>query len=199
MASKGLRKDSVGISKLSDVDVKNIEKGITNYKFSQSFFSLYSRVYETFWEIDYYFRTGDPNNKTLAQRIEYAKAALYLIKENPVFGIGTGNYMVSFNEAFDKVNSHLLYEKRATSHNQYLNYLVKFGIAGFCIIMILLVWPVYKTENKHNYILILFLISIAVANFGDSNLETHMGLSFFILFYSLFICNSTIEMKFTLS
>ena len=33
LTSKGLRKDSVGVSKLTILDVKNIEHGITNYKY----------------------------------------------------------------------------------------------------------------------------------------------------------------------
>jgi len=41
----------------------------------------------------------------------------------------------------------------------------------------------------------LFLVAYAFASLGDANLETHMGLSFFIFFYSLFLWNSTSEMK----
>jgi len=39
------------------------------------------------------------------------------------------------------------------------------------------------------------LVAIAAANFGDANLETHMGLSFFTLFYSLFLWNSPDSMN----
>jgi hypothetical protein len=190
MASKGLKKDSAGISLLTDDDIRLIEQGITNYKFKNSRYSIYPRIYETIWELDYYFKTGDPNNKTLAQRIEFVKASFFLIKRNLLFGIGTGNWVIKYNEAYDEMNSKLLPEKRGPSHNQYLNYMVKFGLIGFFWIMFALIAPVFMENQHHNYVLILFLVSIAIANFGDANLETHMGLPFFVLFYSLFLWNS---------
>jgi O-antigen ligase len=195
MASKGFKKDSLGISLLTDADISLIEKGITNYKFKNSRFSIYPRIYETIWELDYYFKTGDPNNKTLAQRIEFVKASFFLIKRNLFFGIGTGNWVIKYNEAYDEMNSKLLPEKRGPSHNQYLNYMVKFGVIGFLWIMFALIVPVFLEKQQRNLVLILFLISIAAANFGDANLETHMGLSFFVLFYSLFLWNSTDNMQ----
>ncbi len=195
MASKGLKKDSVGISFLADDDIRLIEQGVTNYKFKNSRFSIYPRIYETIWELDYYFKTGDPNNKTLAQRIEFVKASVFLIKRNLFFGIGTGNWKIDYNEAYDKMQSKLLPEKRGPSHNQYLNYMVKFGLIGFFWIMFALIAPVFIEKQQRNVVLILFLVAIAAANLGDSNLETHMGLSFFILFYSLFLWNSTRQMS----
>ena len=195
MTSQGYRKDSVGVSQLTSDDIKMIEEGVTNYKFRNRFFSIYPRIYETVWELDHYFRTGDPNNKSLAQRIEYVKASLILIKENPLFGIGTGNWVLKYNEAYDKMETQLAKEKRGPSHNQYLNYMVKFGIVGFIIILLAILIPVFREGHHRNFVFVLFLISIALANFGDSNLETHMGLSFFTFFYSLFLWNSTSDMK----
>lgn len=194
MASKGLKKDSAGISFLTDDDIRLIEQGVTNYKFKNSRFSIYPRIYETIWELDYYFKTGDPNNKTLAQRIEFVKASVFLIKRNLFFGIGTGNWKIAYNEAYDEMQSKLLPEKRGPSHNQYLNYMVKFGLIGFFWIMFALIAPVFLEKQQRNIVLILFLISIVAANFGDANLETHMGLSFFVLFYSLLLWNSTENM-----
>jgi hypothetical protein len=195
LASLGYRKDSVGISRLSDDDIKLIEKGATNYKFSNHYLSLYPRIYETIWEIDDYKHTKDPNNKTLAQRIEFIKASLLLISENPLFGIGTGNWVQKYNEAYEKMNTKLLREKWSPSHNQYLNYMVKFGVVGFVWILIALILPLIILGHRHNFIFIIMLISIAIANLGDANLETHTGLSFFVFFYSFLLWNSTDDMK----
>jgi hypothetical protein len=195
LTSLGYRKDSVGMSKLTDNDIQLIQKGITNYKFKNHTFSLYPRIYETVWELDYYLRTGDPNEKTLAQRIEYVKASLILIKENPLFGIGTGNWIIKYNDVYDRMDTKLSPEKRGPSHNQYLNYMVKFGTVGFLWIMFALLYPVFRLGHRNNFIFILFLVFYAFANLGDANLESHMGLSFFAFFYSFFLWNSTSEMK----
>ena len=195
MTSRGLKKDSVGISQLSDDEILLVESGMTNYKFDGHQLSVYPRIYETVWELDNYFRTGDPNFKSVAQRMEYLIASLYIIRQHPIFGIGTGNWKLEYNEAYDAMKSKLLPENRASSHNQYINYLVKFGITGTGLIIFAILFPVLYLNHRRNYIFILFLIVMAIANFGDANLETHMGLSFFSFFYSLFLMNSTKPMK----
>ncbi|WP_394333217.1 O-antigen ligase family protein [Tangfeifania diversioriginum] len=195
LTSLGYRKDSVGVSRLTPKDIKLIEQGVTNHKFDNRFFSIYPRIYETIWELDNYFRTGNPNNKSLAQRIEYIKASLFIIKENPWFGIGTGNWVNEYNKVYDQMDSKLDDEKRGPSHNQYLNYMVKFGIIGFLWILFAILYPVFLLGHRRNFIFVCFLIAIAFANLGDANLETHMGLSFFSFFYFLFLWNSTTEMK----
>lgn len=195
MTSLGYRKDSAGVSKLTHDDIRLIQEGVTNYKFKNHRFSLYPRIYDTVWDLDYYFRTGDPNGKTLSQRIEYARASLVLIGENLWFGIGTGNWKIKYDEVYDQTESRLSIEKRGSSHNQYLNYMVKFGVAGFGWIVFAVLFPVFRLGHRRNFIFVLFLISYAFANLGDANMETHMGLSFFSFFYSLFLWNSTAEMK----
>lgn len=195
LASLGYRKDSTGISKLTAEDIALIEQGTTNYKFKNRHFSIYPRIYETVWELDHYFRTGDPNRKSLAQRIEFVKASLVLIKNQPLFGIGTGNWVIKYNEVYDQMQSGLAPDRRGPSHNQYLNYMVKFGIVGFIWILFAVLFPFFRLGHRQNFMFVLFLISYGFANLGDSNLETHMGLSFFVFFFSLFLWNSTGEMK----
>ncbi len=198
LASLGYRRDSTGVASLSARDIELIEEGVTNFKFSNRFLSIYPRIYETIWEIDNYFYSGDPNNKSLAQRIEFVKASLILIRENPWFGIGTGNWVQKYNEVYDKIETKLDNEKRASSHNQYLNYLVKFGLTGFLWIFVAILLPFFRNGHYRNFIFVLFIVSFAIANLGDSNLETHMGLSFFTFFYSFLYWNSTETMKMSL-
>ena len=195
MTSLGLRKDSVGLSRMSDDDIRQVENGLTNYKFKRRFLSLYPRIYETIWELDAYWRSGDPNNKSLAQRIEFLRASFLLVREKPLLGIGTGNATLEYNRTYDLMLSKLDEDKRATSHNQYVNYLVKFGFIGFVWIVFAVVLPLFWMHQKNNSLLLMFLLVILFANFGDSNLETHMGLSFFTFFYSFFLWNSPDRLK----
>jgi hypothetical protein len=195
LTSLGYKKDSTGVSKLIADDIRLIEEGVTNFKFKNRYFSIYPRIYESIWEMDQYFRSGNPNDKSLAQRIEFIKASLLIIKEKPLFGIGTGNWKMKYDEVYNEMDTKLAPEKRGPSHNQYLNYMVKFGLAGFVWIMLVVLIPVFSLGNKRNFMFMLFLVAYAFASLGDANLETHMGLSFFIFFYSLFLWNSTSEMK----
>jgi hypothetical protein len=187
LTSKGLTKDSVGMSKLQAEDIASIEKGVANYIYNKRFLSIYPRIYQTIWEMDIYLKTGDPNMKSLAKRIEFEKAAFTIIKEQPLFGVGTGNWKQAFADAYHKNKSLLDAEEYASAHNQYLNYLVKFGILGFLWIMFAWITPLFLTKRNHYYPAVILVLVLAISNFSDSNLEAHMGISFFIFFYSLFL------------
>ena len=191
LTSKGLTKDSVGVSKLNDEDIAYIEKGIANHIYTKRFLSLYPRIYQTIWELDVYFKTGDPNMKSLAKRIEFGNAAFTIIKEHPLFGVGTGNWKQAFADAYHKNKSLLAPEEYASAHNQYLNYLVKFGILGFLWIMLAWIYPLFLTHKQRFYPALMLVLILGLSNFSDSNLEAHMGISFFIFFYSFFLFSET--------
>jgi O-antigen ligase len=190
LTSKGLRKDSAGVSQLTESDISAIENGIANHIYVDRGFSVYPRVYETIWELDRYLNSGNPNDQSFSQRIEFIKASLLLIKKNFWLGIGTGNWKIDYANAYDEMNSKLKPENQWASHNQYLNYMVKFGIIGFIYIFSMLLVPIFREGHQKNLIFWLFLISISIANLGDANFETHMGLSFFCFFYCLFLWHS---------
>jgi hypothetical protein len=60
-------------------------------------------------------------------------------------------------------------------------------VIGFLLIMFLLIYPVYETKRYLDPLFMTFLIFMFFANFADSNLESHMGSSFFFFFYCLFL------------
>ena len=190
LTSRGLRKDAMGVATLSENDIKNIQGGMANYIYENRFLSIYPRIYETVWEVDRYFRTGDPNFQSVSQRLEFTKASFVLIKKNPLLGIGTGNWKIKYAETYKQMASKLIPENYGPSHNQYLNYIVKFGFLGFCWILLVLIYPFVKGKNYRNELFVLFLVSMFVSNFGDANWETHMGLPFFLFFYCLFLWHS---------
>jgi putative effector of murein hydrolase LrgA (UPF0299 family)/Ca2+/Na+ antiporter len=186
LTSKGLRKDSAGVAALSQQDIKNIEHGFSNYIFYEKRFSLYPRVYETIWEIDKYITTNDPNNQSLSQRIEYTRAAIFIIKNNPL-GVGTGNARPYYKEAYDELGSNLDEKFQYLAHNQYLTYMVRFGVPGFVVILLLLFYAVKSKDGFHIYALVLLLSVFGMAGFGENVLENHSGLSLFLFFLSLFL------------
>lgn len=186
LTSKGLRKDSEGVSALSNVDLNNIERGMANV-IEQNKFSLYPRIYQTVWEYYSYSTCGYVNNQSFSQRLEFAKAALLIVSENLWFGVGTENYKEEFSVAFKKNNVQFNERLYATSHNQYLNYMVKFGLIGFIIIMSLIIYPIVKTKVYRNLLFQLFIVFLFVANFADSNFESHNGSAFFVFFFCFFL------------
>lgn len=189
MTSKGLKKDAQGVASLSEQDIQNIQQGTSNYIFAEKKYSLQPRIYQTIWEIDYYYHTGDPNDQSLSQRIEFLKAACYIIKHN-IWGVGTGNYLVAFKDAFVQIDSQLKPELQNNVHNQYINYIVKFGLLGFLIIMIFIITPIIQKRQFSNILSLIMIVIVAITCMGETTLETHHGLHFFLFFISLYIWHS---------
>jgi len=189
MTSKGLKKDAEGVRALTVTDITNIENGIANVIYSDKKFSLYPRIYQTVWEFYVYTKTGYANDQSFSQRIEFSKAACTIIRQNFWFGVGTGNWKEEFRKAYIANASKMDKSHYASSHNQYLNYMVKFGITGFFVIISLIIIPVVVKKRYKDILFLLFLAFMFFANFADSNLETHMGSSFFLFFYCLFMSN----------
>ncbi len=193
LTSKGLRKDAEGVKALSDDDVKNIENGISNYVLADRSLSIYPRIYVSIWELDMYFNTGVANHKSIAQRIEYTRAAFSIIGNNLWFGVGTGNWKKAYRDYYVQNKTKMAPARYGNVHNQYLNYMVKFGVIGFLLIMFFLIYPVIKTKAYRDYLFFLFLAMMMIGNLGDANFETHTGSNFLMFFYCLFMVPRSVK------
>ncbi|WP_081782356.1 O-antigen ligase family protein [Prolixibacter bellariivorans] len=194
LTSRGLTKDSAGVAQLSNDDIRAIREGFANYRYVPERMNLSARIYQTIWELDAFRSNGNPNNKSLVQRWAYTRAALSIIAEYPVFGVGTGNEKAAFHEMLSQQDPKLRPANFSHAHNQYLNFLVTFGIVGFVILMFLLIYPLFRV-GKLSVIALFFLLTIAIANMGDDNLQTHTIRTFFVLFYSLLVFGPSLNAK----
>lgn len=194
LTSKNLRKDAAGVKALKTEDIENVEQGMANVIFQRKY-SLYPRIYLTVWEYYVYSQTGYSNNQSFSQRIEFARAAITIIKKHFWLGVGTGRWKQEFAQAFKENHSRLNESLYASSHNQYLNYMVKFGVPGFLLIMFLLIYPIIKTKHYRDPLFMILLVFMFFANFADSNLESHMGSSFFFFFYCFFLAGPLTYLK----
>ncbi len=178
LTSKGLRKDADAVASLSDEEIKSIERGVPNVNY-QSISNIKGRIYETMWEIDLYKNTGDANGHSLTQRFEYWKVALSIIKENILFGVGTGDVQNSFDKKYVQMKSKLAPEWRLHSHNQYLSIAVAFGLTGLAWFLITLFYPMVKLKLTFDYLYITFFIISLVSFFTEDTLETQAGVTFY--------------------
>lgn len=186
LASKGLRKDSVGVSKLSDEEIKAIERGVANIN-NQNISDLKGRIYETVWEVQVYLSTGDANGHSLTQRFEYWKAAYHVFKNNLIFGVGTGDVELELNKEYENMESKLKPEFRLRAHNQYLTFALTFGIVGLLWFLITLVYP-GMALNKQKDLLYLAFLAIAMFSFlNEDTLETQAGVTFFAFLNSFLL------------
>jgi O-antigen ligase len=186
LTSLGYRKDSVGISKLDEVDIRMIEKGYTNYLFKKKF-ALYPRIYELLWEIDQYKKGGDPSGHSLAQRIVYLETGIRIIKQHFWFGTGTGDVSDAFHQQYEIDKTNLQPRWRLRAHNQFITFLLTFGIFGFLWLLFALFMPPYIIGRYKNYLFTVFFLIGLLSMLNEDTVETHVGVSFFAFFYSFFL------------
>lgn len=190
LASKGLTKDSLGIARLSNQDIINVENGNSNYLYNVNR-GLVNKWREIVWEYIKYKRGENPSGHTLTMRLEFWKTALYIIKQHPVYGVGTGNIQDSFNKAYIKTNSKLDANWRLRCHNQYLAITVAYGIVGLIVFLFYLAYPAIILKKKLHYLYWPFFIIALLSFITEDTLETQAGVTFFAFFNTLFLWLAT--------
>ena len=186
LTSKGLRKDSEGISGLAAMDISNVENGIANYIYSGDQ-RIKAWIYEIIWQVDYYLRGGNPSGHSVTQRMEFMKTGLRIFKRYPLFGAGTGDLAQEIKKQYDLDKSILDTSYRLEAHNQFVTFLALFGLTGFAVIIFSFFYPFFRILRYLDYPAIIFFLIIMLSMLGEDTLETQTGISFFAYFYSLFI------------
>lgn len=186
LTSKGYRKDAAGVAQLTDKEITAIQSGVANYHYLDKL-SFSDRVHEILWEFEDYRRTGNPSGHSVMQRFEYWRAAKNIIKEHPVFGVGTGDLPTAYKEQYDKMNSPLEENFRKRAHNQYLSIAVAFGGVGFIWFLFSLFYPVVAHRFNPGYIYAVFLIITLLSFISEDTLESQVGVTFFAFFNSFFL------------
>jgi hypothetical protein len=186
LTSKNLRKDSAGLAQLSDSDIENIEKGVANEIFTRKA-GITSRLYRTMWELYNYSKGANPTGYSVAMRIEYLKTAWAISKTYFWFGTGTGDVLKELNIQYHTENTILPPKWRLRAHNQMLTFLFTFGIFGFIIVCSSIFIPPFLTKKYKDYLFGVFFIIFMLSMLSDDTLETHAGISFIALFYSILL------------
>ena len=186
LTSKGLRKDASGVQQLTKDEIKAVEHGIANYIYLQKF-RLYPRIYEVIWEFDRYRLGYSPNEKSVVQRFLYLDAGWKIARENLLIGVGNGDVKEAFREYYDNTNSPLENKWRRRAHNQFLTFLISFGIPGLLICMISLIAPLFLRFRQRSFLAVVFFILILLSMLNEDTLETSVGASFVAFFYALFV------------
>nr|MDA3780177.1 O-antigen ligase family protein [Bacteroidales bacterium] len=186
LTSKGLKKDAEGIAALSDKDIRNVENGIANYLFARKY-SLYPRIYQLLWQIDNFKKGFDYSGHSSIKRIIYVKTAFEVIEKNFWLGVGTGDVKDEIQKQYIIDKTPLPKSERRMAHNQFVSFFMAFGLLGFILIVFAFIYPVFYEKMYKNYLFCVFSIIAILSMLNEDTIETHIGISFVVLFYSLFI------------
>jgi hypothetical protein len=181
LTSKGLNKDSVGLSKQTAADIALMENGTSNYLYTNKS-GLESRIYELVNEYESYKKGENPTGHSLQMRLEFWRVGFAIVKRTWPYGVGTGDVQRVYDNQYLLSDSKLKAEWRKRSHNQFLAICIAFGIPGLCIFLFYLFYPAIAVHYKHYLFSAFFLISV-LSMFNEDTLETQAGATFFGFFY----------------
>lgn len=131
-------------------------------------------------------------------RLDLWQNTLVIIKENLLFGVGTGDLQPAIQEIFktkgfsDPYQNHLNPHNKdqLNSHNQFLDITATYGLIGFFVFLFSLLYPLYLMKKKCNYLYLIFIILFILLCIVECPLAVQKGVVWFSFFNSLFAFHS---------
>jgi O-antigen ligase len=124
---------------------------------------------------------ANPDDGTVA-RMEIWKISLGLIRQNFLFGVGTGDVKDTYLQAYQEKNLSPIFRKQLNAHNQYLQTFVALGMIGFSLLAAMLIIPSFMALRKRNLLYFAFLLIFTINILFESMLETQAGVVFYAFF-----------------
>lgn len=183
LASRGLTKDAAGVQQLSDSDISNILAGYTNCN-EPHWNALEKRWHQIVFEYQS-FRSGEnPSGHSVFQRLEYYKAAKFIIERNLLLGVGQGNVKSAYTETYKETSPALDEKVQHAVHNQFLSYWIAAGLAA--IISFLLYFYFMWKQASNSEIALAFVMLAFLSCLTEDTLTTQPGVAFFAFFSTFF-------------
>ncbi len=193
LASKGLTKDSIGLSKLDSIDVRKIENGVSSVIYRDHKIGFYPRFYQLLWEIDMYRTFGTISGSSVVQRFIFLKSTWGIIKSNFFFGVGVGDAKDELFKYYKENVPNLLQKSWKSTHNQYLYIWLTSGIVGLTMFLFGFLFPFFYKKMYRHLLPFTFIMILVISMFSIETFERFLGTSFIALFYSIFIFGYNFE------
>ena len=123
---------------------------------------------------------------SLATRLSIWKSAWELSVKNLPFGVGASDGKPELNKYFKATNQQFLAKYEFPTHNQFLDFLLKFGFLGPLVVMFYILGIGYLGYDLKNAIIISFFILFFTSNLTDDFLLRFDGIAFSGFWFSIF-------------
>lgn len=130
---------------------------------------------------------------TASQRFEMWKAAWLIAKDHPLLGVGRGNYKEATASHVERGLVHKNVLLHGHPHNMYFDFLASNGIAGFAVVLAILVYPAiifYRRRARcrdSSTAGLLFIVAYATFSMFEASTFIKVNfLSTFLVFLAVF-------------
>jgi O-antigen ligase len=126
-------------------------------------------------------------------RVVIWKSSWQIIKENPLFGVGTGDIRKELLEKYKENQISISLYNQLNVHNQYLQTFVALGIPGFLVLLAGFVLPGLYALKRKQLLYLSFLTLFAVHILVESMLERQAGVVFYAFYNALLFRGMSLE------
>ena len=184
LTSKGLNKDSMGLSKLTQNEIKKIENGETS---SVGYNNFENRIRSLLFQRESRKKNSDPNNQTINQRVVFWKVGLEIILNQPVIGHGPGGAKTQYKKYYKNRNSNLKKSNQLLAHNQFITQAINLGAIGTINWIFILLYSFLKVKKETVLFFVPYIILMVFAFMSDDMLEVQAGVTIFSFFGTLLL------------
>lgn len=121
------------------------------------------------------------------ERLLIWKSALGVIKNNIIFGVGTGDASIELKREFINRGYVNGFYDNLNAHNQFLEILLENGLIGLILFLALLVYMSYLAISQQNLLSGLFITMMVIFFMFESVLNRLAGITFFPMFSFLLL------------
>jgi O-antigen ligase len=111
-------------------------------------------------------------------RLKIWNAASNVIIQNPFFGHGASNEYLQLNTMHFLSGDYDFLDSNYNAHNQYLSFLVRFGLIGLLLVLATYLFPINRIEQSLKKEYIGFLLVIFLMSLIESLFNRHHGIVF---------------------
>lgn len=131
----------------------------------------------------------DENNyQSISSRFGKIEASVQVIKNNIWFGTGTGDIIDELVKEYRKMKFVMGYKYRYNPHNQFLDNIVRNGLIGGGISLIVIyILPIVVSIRKKDFLTLSFILIICSVSLTESILDVHKGITFYVFFVTFLL------------
>lgn len=160
------------------------------FSFFQKTFIYNKLVKRTVWDLSENIGTNTIG-VTADSRMARWLVALELIEEKPIIGHGTGTEDRLLDQKYREYNMKNSMEQGYNSHNQFLGYLIKFGVFGVLFLVIYFAANFYLAIKHKELVYLSYLLMLGSVFLIENYLDRNMGISLVALFGTLFLLRNS--------
>jgi len=145
------------------------------------------RFRTTLNELQSFFVEHKKENYELYLRFAIWETGVEVIRQHPVFGVGTGDAKDKLLEEARNKGYNIIAEKNLNYHNQYIQTMAAIGLPGLLLLLGSIISGFVYGIRKRDYLCLSFFTIIVISFFTESMLERQAGVIFYSFFSALLI------------